>query len=496
MIAYRKQRREVRTSEVLRQLESATGLERQMLFGELEAGVADALCPDRDEELPVLSALRHGEWRGLGLPEKIEISVPEGFAYYALDPEMYRIAARRFVAEMHPSRVAVIGIRSIGTTLSTVVERELQRLGVSTRSWTVRPTGHPWDRQLATSEELEQEFREWDGWFAIVDEGPGLSGSSFCAVASFLANERIVLFPSWSPDGSRFVCEAAREMWSRYPKYCAAFEELERFPEGTDYSGGAWREALGIRAAVQPQHERRKYLVGDRLYKFAGFGRYGRAALERARALEGWVAEPLSLEHGFLASRWLTALPARANTHLVDFAARYIAAVRRRFATGAMADPAPLIEAIRENCGLEWSEPVPEAEAVVLDNRMLPHEWLETAQGYRKADALDHGDDHFLPGPHDPAWDLAGFSVEFGLDHGGEEYLLERYGRESGDRSAGARLPFYRAAYLAFRLGYCELAIQALGDSEDGRGFAGERSRYVTLLRQQRWMRQTSLLSA
>ncbi len=47
---------------------------------------------------------------------------------------------------------------------------------------------------------------------------------------------------------------------------------------------------------------------------------------------------------------------------------------------------------------------------------MLPHEWLLTATGYMKTDALDHHDDHFLPGCQNIAWDVACASVEFELD--------------------------------------------------------------------------------
>jgi hypothetical protein len=483
MLTCRPQRTQIPTAELLRRLDAAAGFERDMVFGELETAVADALCPDRDEDLPVLRALRRGEWRGLELPQTLELSVPRGFAFYAADPELYRTAARRFVAEMHPSRVAVIGIRSSGTTLSRVVEAELQRLGVSTRSWTVRPTGVPGELQLNASDDLEQLWREWDGWFAVVGAGPGISGSAFGAVASFLANERIVLFPSRRAEASRLESETAREAWEHCPVYCAEFDELERFPGARDLSAGKWREIAGIWPAAHPRHERRKYLLGDRLYKFAGYGQYGRASLDRARSLAGWIPDALSLEGGFLASRWIPGHAAAPGPALVDFAARYIAAVRDRFATGSPADPRPLLEMTAENCGVVWQDPVPEGRAVVLDNRMFPHEWLETPQGFRKADALDHGDDPFFPGPHDSAWDLAGFAIEAGLDAGAQRTLLERYSTHSGDRNIAARVPFYRVAYLACRYGYCDLAVRELGDREDGHRFRRECARYLALLR-------------
>src|SRR5690349_8351031 len=106
MIVFRRQRRRVRTAEMLTRIDAAHGFERQIEVGELEAGVADELCPERDEDLPVLRGLREGQWKGLELPHEIDISVPEGFAYYALDPELYRIAVRRLVWQVRPSRVA------------------------------------------------------------------------------------------------------------------------------------------------------------------------------------------------------------------------------------------------------------------------------------------------------------------------------------------------------------------------------------------------------
>src|SRR5262245_57315931 len=51
----------------------------------------------------------------LHLPERLCISKPEGFAYYALHPLDYAVLANSFTARI--SRAVVIGLRSIGTTL-------------------------------------------------------------------------------------------------------------------------------------------------------------------------------------------------------------------------------------------------------------------------------------------------------------------------------------------------------------------------------------------
>ena len=478
MIVYREQRRRVATVEVLRRIIAARGFEREMELGELHAGIADAYCPDCDREVD-----------GMGLPAEIEISVPEGFAYYAVDPELYRIAARRFRDEVRPQQVAVIGIRSIGTTLGVIVANEL-----GGRLWTVRPRGHPWDRRVHVGYDIARAWLAWPGHFAIVDEGPGLSGSSFASVADFLsglgiADHRIVFLPSWAADGSSFVSETARRRWKRHRKYTAEFEELGLFDDAAELSAGRWRKLRHVRSAVQPQHERRKYLRGDRLYKFAGYGRYGRDKLARAERLGGWIPDVLELERGFIATRWVEGRSVRMCNAFIEHAARYLAHISREFSTHDAADVEGLAKMIEVNTGRAWPGDLPESRAVALDGRMLPHDWLDTPAGYVKTDALDHYDDHFFPGPQDIAWDLAAFGVEC---RGGGAYLVERYQQETRDPDLYARLPFYRMAYLAFRRGYCDLASQALGETLDAARFRLARSRYDELIRTEPWMTKTS----
>ena len=118
------------------------------------------------------------------------------------------------------------------------------------------------------------------------------------------------------------------------------------------------------------------------------------------------------------------------------------------------------------------------APAVSVDGRMMPHEWLATPRGLLKADATDHGDDHFLPGPQDIAWDVAGFAMEFGLAAGRTRDFAEYVAILSGDRRLPERLPFHRVAYGACRLGYTTLAAQTLGNSADGQRMKALTQRY------------------
>jgi hypothetical protein len=182
----------------------------------------------------------------------------------------------------------------------------------------------------------------------------------------------------------------------------------------------------------------------------------------------------------------------RVTTRFIDHAARYLAHLAREFPTDDAADTETLARMIEHNTGRAWSRPLPEGRAVLLDGRMLPHEWLETASGYVKTDALDHHDDHFFPGPQDIAWDVAAFGVEFG----GGERLIERYSAESGDRDIAARVPFYRAAHLSFRYGYCDVAVQGLGGHPEAKRFRRARERYGAMIESEAWTTKANRLSA
>jgi hypothetical protein len=160
------------------------------------------------------------------------MGVSEGYAYYGLYPQMYIESVRRFFDERQPHRVTVVGLRNIGTSLSATVAGTLHELGVTAGLYTVRPHGHPFERELKLAPPL---VREWqsasDGWFLIVDEGPGLSGSSLTAAAEAVAglgvpDERIVLFPGWEPDGTEFISARARARWIRHSKYSTGFDAI------------------------------------------------------------------------------------------------------------------------------------------------------------------------------------------------------------------------------------------------------------------------------
>jgi len=117
--------------------------------------------------------------------------------------------------------------------------------------------------------------------------------------------------------------------------------------------------------------------------------------------------------------------------------------------------------------------------AVALDGRMLPHEWIVSGSGFVKTDALDHHRDDFFPGAHDIAWDVAGVAVEFDLDAAAQASLLERYRGYAGDHRVEERLPFYRLAYLAYRVGYVSMSRAMLRGTGEEPRFASLEARYA-----------------
>jgi hypothetical protein len=480
MIVYANRKRTVRTRSCHDNWRDAL-----IHFGEVEAAIADTLCPERDAPDPLLERLRSIAVRLAGcdlsalddlpcLPAEVCVSIPEGYAYYAVYPEDYAKAALRFWREVGPRKATVIGIRSIGTSLSAVVAATLERAGCEVRSFTVRPRGHPFDRRVAVSG-----FScDPESHFLIVDEGPGLSGSSFASAASYLSevgvpDNRIVFFPSWETDGQNLISASARQRWGRHQKYT---ECRDPWPGCLDLSAGRWRQFSPVAPPVQPQHERRKYLRDRCLFKFEGLGEYGEAKFARAQILAdaGFTPHPLSLEDGYLGSEWLTGQPVLAgDARIANWVCRYLHFLEAHFPSDR---PVPFDENVemihvnvREGLGPEWVGRLDSLErfrsvlcdrrTVEIDGRMLPYEFLYTSGGYVKTDTLDHHDDHFFPGCQDIAWDFAGAAVEFSLD-------------QITDGIPAPCIAFYKVAYLSYRMAYCLMAAESGSDGERFRALA------------------------
>jgi hypothetical protein len=283
-----------------------------------------------------------------------------------------------------------------------------------------------------------------------------------------------------------------------------------------ELSAGQWREKLFESSeqypAVQPQHERRKYLLqssaGDgspaTLFSYFGLGQAVKPKLCRAERLAeaGFTPSPERVVHGFIVRGFILGTlvrPGEADQRLLDTLARYLDHLYREHRTESSVSDETLREMtslnVAEGLGGDWAERLRSRlpgrmeswgeHAVALDARMQAHEWIHTDVGYMKADAFDHHNDHFFPGCQDVAWDVAGAVIELDLNGVARRFLLERFRSLSGDRTIGSRLPHYSLAYLAFRLGYCRLAASVLDDDPDTLRFAAAAERYADLLRRE-----------
>jgi hypothetical protein len=453
----------------------------------------------------------------------------EGYAFYALYPEAYLEAARR--SGLGPG-TTVIGIRSIGTGLAALVAAVLQ----APLPVTVRPLGHPYRRELKIGGPLADDLAaDPDRSFAVVDEGPGLSGSSFAAVADWLAargvaHERIHFFPSHLGDPGPQASEAHRARWSHARRHCVSFEELffdsDRRLEACaadllgpldgpleDLSGGGWRRIRFPHErdwpAANVQQERRKFLARAGgvawLLKFAGLGAAGPAKLARARRLHaaGFAVEIAGLRHGFLVERWMADAPsldraALDRAVLVERVGSYLGFRARAFPargrTGARLDDlarmachnagealGPEIAARLERRFSRAAELESRVRRVVTDNRLHAHEWLLDEGRPIKTDALDHAFGHDLVGCQDVAWDVAGAVAEFGLDSAETARLSRAIEREAGCAVDPDLVAFMQPCYLAFQLGVATVAADAVGGGEAPR-LRREALRYGTLL--------------
>ncbi|MGN6643179.1 MAG: hypothetical protein ACTHKU_09265, partial [Verrucomicrobiota bacterium] len=228
----------------------------------------------------------------LELPHDLFITAktPEGFEFYSLFPEQYCAAARHWAHDQESSSrksVLIVGIRSIGTSLSALVAATLDALGWATQRFTVRPTGHPFSRHIEIPPFEISRFKA----ALVVDEGPGLSGSSMAATAQMLATlgiGKIAFFPSHADGPGAGASVEIRNLWSTTPQYVTPLTELrwhgsslidllgsesqklsgsaERFAV-TDLSAGNWRHYAFQSEAEWPpaaaQFERSKFLCTD-----------------------------------------------------------------------------------------------------------------------------------------------------------------------------------------------------------------------------------------
>ncbi|NNM71853.1 hypothetical protein [Enterovirga aerilata] len=485
----------------------------------------------RDTEIataPALDALARLE--AVAASGEITIKLPEGFAHYALYPESYFEAALPLAGR----NLTVIGIRSIGTTLAAMVAAAAD----APCPVTVRPVGHPFGRELALADGTLG--LSPDAELAIVDEGPGLSGSSIGATAEAAMRDgaeprRVHVFPSHMNGPGPQAGERAKSFWRSAQIRFRSFDELALSTEDArhrldhwvadlvgepvapirEISGGGWLSLRFTEARdwppVHPWQERRKFLVetasGKWLMKFAGLGRIGLDKYERAKALAetGLVPRPLGFRHGFIVERWHgDARPLDPfgpyRPRLVTLLGEYLGFRAKNFPAGRDwgASSEDLFEMLRfnteEEFGAEparslenWRPLLPRlgdgARRVVTDNRLQAWEWLLLPDGrILKTDAVDHHAAHDLVGCQDITWDIAGASVEFTLSPGEQRDLIEAVERVSGFAVDRAQIRYAALCYPAFQLGYYREATSSAVDSTDAARLRDAADRYGSVL--------------
>ena len=480
-------------------------MEALVCAGELEAALADvgdALASAVAQATDALAAAAIGQSADLPscaealaharAPRSVAIRPPEGFAYYALPPQAYAAASEIVEA----TEALVIGVRSIGTTLSAITAAALRARGVTAERVTVRPDRSPTDRRLTLDPDTAEAIahaRDAGATFLIVDEGPGLSGSSFLAtgeavVAAGVPRDRVVFIGSRPVDPDRLCAPSGPQRWRSFKHVVAATGAFAPVRSGAfgrplDISAGAWRPLHYRRdehwPAVAEAMERRKLVAGGRLFKFEGLGSAGRAARHRASALaaEGIALDPSDEGDGWTSYLWCgrPMQPSDLDRSLIEHIAHYCA---RRPALCPLASAEHELEpVVAKNLRVVLGERnevdsissrllLPLERIATTDSRLAPHEWLRMEDGsVRKTDAIDHGDDHFFPGPTDIAWDLAGAIVEWEMDRDAREHLLACYRRVSGD-DAAKRVDAWILAYASIRGAFTAFAIHGSSAAE------------------------------
>jgi len=502
--------------------------------GELEAALADADCPDAAIAAQVTDILASDlcsgeESRGTALqlasrihpPEQIAFSPPEGFSYYALHPLDFAQITSRISAE--PPFCALIGIRSIGTTLSAVSAAALKSAGRPVSRITVRPTGHPYSRRTDFTTQQLQWIHECllsHALFLIVDEGPGRSGSTFLSVAEALQavgvpNDRITILGSRQPDPAALCAENAVARWNAFRFISTTPSVNQRFAGCAYIGGGSWRNFVFPSVQDWPESwtemERLKFLAPDRkhLFKFEGMGPVRADLRQRAFVLAdaGFSPRAYDAGDGFLEYEKLDGRVMRIDdlsSSALDRMARYCAFRVSHFPArqDSAGDFRHMLEFnTRQEFGVDLTLPetsLASQHPVLVDGRMQPHEWIATSPAtFVKTDGISHGDDHFFPGPCDIAWDLAGIAVEWHLNADARHHLLNGFLKLTG-RDVSREILLYMLAYSVFRLGFCKMAISTVRGSDEEQRMRNAYIRYralaASLLKE--FTRGTSMLTS
>jgi hypothetical protein len=449
----------------------------------------------------------------------VTIKIPEGYEFYTLFPEQYCVSALRWLTE-NPSakKVLIVGIRSIGTSLSAAVASILRGSNLDVLRFTIRPKGNPFERIASFGREIPRGISH----ALIVDEGPGISGSSMVAVAETLldkgvSREKIFFFPGHENPPGIAASEKIRHWWVSTNRYfttletirwngkflrellversreiCVDFEPLEKIE---NISNGTWRKFAYEKEAGWPAvhlpFERTKFLClapsGEGLlWKFNGLGAINSIAQTRSEKFCAAMEIPvLDNFHGFIATRWIngkrltcaettSSLGNLIGNYLCDAAGKRLSETEMfsgicRLAKMAVTNLAKVfgqnetqrIERLAARAQLFFQQnPEDAAWRSYGDGRTAPHEWIRASNGnIFKTDSTGHEADHTIIGKQSVWWDFAGAIVEWNWSDDDVRPLF-RPASQRGMKHDFAVSEFFEVAYIAFRLGQTSLCAE------------------------------------
>jgi hypothetical protein len=514
LFVFRKSRQELSTRKLIAELAAELRLSnfRQAAIpdalvraGELESGLADLNAPETASMAAIVDGIADvacgysppstlaalvQKLEQISGPAHIKCSHPEGFSYYGLHP-LQLVPTTLSAQNKLRGLVALIGIRSVGPSLSAVVGSVLRSTGKDVSRITVRPEGEPYRRTL----EFNREQAEWiqeklqgGADFIIVDEGPGFSGSTFLSVVRALCQSGVpsssIVLLGTRPFGSIMSGAAQTSEWSGLRSYTSPYGSWLPADANLYMGNGLWRDKLYKDRSEWPdcwtEMERAKYLTADgcELLKFEGFGRYGQLVREHSSTLAQAKFSPAleRFDNGYAHYRFVNGRPLDRRDLTCGLLSRMAAycAFRAKHFPAPAANTTTIENMMWVNLDVEFGLPkkiksIPVERPVYPDCRMMPHEWLQTgAWQVLKTDAAGHAEGHQIPGPVDVAWDLAGAIAEWRLSSAEADIFLDEYRKRSGD-DARNRIQIYLLVYSIFRMAYCRMAAASLASFREAK---------------------------
>lgn len=401
------------------------------------------------------------------LPGKLKYKLDEGFLYRGYFPEGFFNSAEKFYNDFNPETVYCIGIRSIGISFSAAAAAFLDDKGCKIHLVSLRTRGDYENRYISLNPKfLEKLNKNKNAFYLIIDEGSGLRGSSFDAVAEYLSsrgvNDEKIIFLSTPSD--------VKERWNKYKKYVTTFNELW-------IESGKLQELVSLDPIIPySDKEKLKFIaqnsLGKLLIKFIGLGEFGRSVYNKLKRLSDneFIPQILAFKSGFLISNSIIGTPLLKDYRsrsFFRFAASYFMFIENNFKCTQSKTSEEIFNMTKENIerslGCEWSKKLLERkedfiehirkDACLIDRNIQPNKWIKAQGRYYKTDPFEDLADHIFPECLNITWNIASFIIEFNLDEDETSIFLNNFPSEKINRLK-EDIPFYSIAYCAFRLAH------------------------------------------